>query len=237
MDDCGRTIPPSRERLAAAARAGWPTGSGLFVSGLVLMAAAASLAFFGERAAAEAKALVAGGLRSAVSRADPAEAAAESLRSGLSILALLAGPAVLAGIAFAVIPAVSARRGRGRTAVALPRPRPPRLILGTIGAACALAMLTTVALVWRRHAGVPWRFAAGEPGAGAELWSFFVELTAASGAIAALFGLAALAVGRHARWRALHLTPSEAKREERASAGSPRARGEARGRLRSGAAS
>jgi hypothetical protein len=200
------------------------------------MAAAASLAFFGERAAAGARALVAGGLRAAVSRAEPAVAIASVLRPGLELIALVVVPAALAAVAFAVIPAVAARRRGGGTAVPLPRPRPPRAILGAIGAACALATLAVLALVWRRHAGVPWRLAAGEPGAGGELWSLLVELIAASGALAAIFGLAGLAASRHARWQALHLTPSEARREERAGAGSPRARGEARARMRGRAA-
>jgi flagellar biosynthesis protein FlhB len=232
MAEDGRTVPPPRARLAAAARAGVFPRSRLLVAGATLAAAGAVGLLLGEQIAAVLGALVEQGLSSAVAeRGDPGMALASSLGRGLAaILPLVLIPAAV-GVVVALIPAIVARRGGGETSVPVPR-RPRRFSRGAL-TAVALAVFVLLALVaLRDRGGQLARSVAGLDSDNAWGGDLVALLVLAAGATMALAGLADLALERAHLLRSLALRPVDARREERAASGDPRARAQVRSRLR-----
>ncbi|MCP4674839.1 MAG: hypothetical protein GY854_04865, partial [Deltaproteobacteria bacterium] len=220
MRDSSSTVPPGHGRVAMAARAGLFPRSGVVSGGLALLAVAAVIAFAGQDFGRSLVALVRRGLtRAAASPSDPWSALKEVLYEGTLLILPILAAAFLAALAGAILPAIIARRHRGRSVVPLPdapAERLPLAILHALGV-CVAVLLT--AQIMRSHSGFVWRVAEGELGAGAELLAAFSEILACLGAVMLLVGLIEVAVLRRAIWKALHLSSLEARREERAAGG------------------
>jgi flagellar biosynthesis protein FlhB len=237
MADDERSIPPSRARLAAAARAGVFARSRLLVAGVVLAAAGATGYLLSARLGAALVGLVEEGLLDAVRlRGDPGAALLAGIGRGLlAVLPLILVPGAVGALA-AVLPALAARRGSGSTSVPLPV-RPSRASRGVL-AAFAVALFALLALVIVRSYGGELALALrGEGSGGRWVFELLAVLVATAGATAALAGLADLALERASLLRALALRPADAVREERAASGDPRVRSRVRARARQEAGS
>jgi flagellar biosynthesis protein FlhB len=232
MAEDGRTVPPSRARLAAAARAGVFPRSRLLVAGVALSAAGAVGYLLTEQLAEALAVLIGDGLQDAVGRrGDPGSVLVHGLARGLVlILPLVLIPAVL-GVLAALAPAIAARRGGGSTSV--PLPAPPRRVSSGVLALLALAVFALLALVIVREHGDAIARSLGGPVAGAD-WAgeLIALLVLAAGATMVLAGLADLALERASLLRALALRPSDALREQRAARGDPRTRAQIRAQAR-----
>jgi flagellar biosynthesis protein FlhB len=232
MAEDGRSIPPSRARLAAAARAGVFARSRLLVSGAVLTAAGAAGYALADQLGAALAALVERGLLDAtVQREGPGSALGSGLVEGLAlILPLVLIPAAVGALA-ALAPAIAARRGGGTTSA--PLPAPPRRASRGVLSAVALGVFALLALTIIRGHGDAIARSLREPESGAA-WAgeLIALLVLAAGATMVLAGLADLALERASLLRALALRPSEALREQRAASGDPRVRARIRAQTR-----
>jgi len=203
-----------------AARAGLFPRSGAFIGGLALLAVAAVLATTSEELGRSLVTLAGQGLTwAAAPPSDPWSALKELLKGGALLVLPILVAAFLAALAGAVLPAIIARRHRGRSAVPLPdapTERVPLAVLRSLGVCVAVLLFAQIV---RSHSGVVWRLADGDLGAGAELLNAFCQVLACFGAVMLLVGLMEIAVMRRAIWKALHLSSSEARREERAAGG------------------
>ncbi len=228
MEIGGRVVPPSHERTAAAAREGLFAGPRVLTGGLVLIAAAVMFGSMKEWLAAASVGLVRDGLFDAVTlRTDPTEALYGYLASGIAFLLALAGVLFAVALAGAVVPALIARRGVGRTAVSIPKEKPAR-ISSFVLAATGVAVFTLLSV----------KIVAGHgffsTGTGSTTADLPFSLIAAAGVVMCLVGMIDLALGRARIWRSLHLTRSEAVREDRASSGDRTAKSRVRAKMGEG---
>ncbi|MCP4604134.1 MAG: hypothetical protein GY847_27035 [Proteobacteria bacterium] len=220
MSSSDRTIPPGRGRIAKAARAGMFPRSSAIAGGLALLASAAVLALFAEQAGHSFMGLVEQGLDYAVaSRPEPGLALNELIKTGVWLILPLILAAFVGGLAGAVVPAVIARRHRGRTAVPLPRAPKERVAFTVLHVFAVFLVILFAAHILRSHMGAVTRLIRNDPGSQVELIYALSKLLAAGGAVMLLMGLAEIALLRHSLWRALHINSLEARREERAAGG------------------
>jgi flagellar biosynthesis protein FlhB len=230
MSHSDRTIPPGQGRVAAAARAGMFARSGAIVSGLVLLVSAAMLAFTGDRAGAYLQDLAQGGLDSVFMRPDSAREAVLTVSSAFFQSLPFLATVFVAGLLGALVPAMVARKNRGRTAVPLPKFPKNRFALTLLHLAGAILFTLLAVLVFRRRAGAVWPLMQGDFSATSGLLSAFCELLTAGGAILLLVGMAEIAIIRHSVWRTLFLDSMEAKREHRDAGGNNAAKSKSRKR-------
>ena len=228
METGGRVVPPSHERIAAAAREGLFAGSQILTGGLVLIAGAAMFWLMKEWLAGTSVGLVREGLFDAVTlRLDPTTALCGCLARGVAFLSPLAGALFAVALAGAVIPALMARRGVGQTAVSIPKEKPAR-VSSFVLAAAGVAAFTLLSVKIIGGHGFP------STGAGSAPADLPFSLIAAAGVVMCLVGMIDLALRRARIWRNLHLTRSEAVREERASSGDRAARSRVRAKMGEG---
>ncbi len=203
-----------------AARAGLFPRSGACPGGLALLAMAAVIAFAGEDLGRSLVTLTLQGLTwAAAPPSDPGSALKELLHEGSLIVLPILAAAFLAALAGAVLPAIIARRHRGRSAIPLPDAPTERIPLAMIRILGVSVAVLLFAQIVKSHSGFVWRLADGELGAGTELLTALSEILACFGAVMFLVGLMEVAVLRRAIWKALHLNSLEARREERAAGG------------------
>jgi flagellar biosynthesis protein FlhB len=229
MDETGgRQVPPSEARLAAAARAGLFPRSRLLVTGSVLLGAGSAGYLARERIGAALRGILADGLASALARrGDPGMALADGIVVGFRALLPLLLAGALAGVVAALVPALAARRGRGSTAVRFPR-RAARSRTGVLAIA-GVGLLALLALwLLRAYGGEAAQAARGEEVGVGWIGELMAALVFGAGAIAFVLGLAELALARARLLGELALTPSEARREERAASGDRRVKERAR---------
>ena len=224
MEGEGRTIPPGDNRVEAAAREGIFPRSRLLPVGFALLGCSAVLHLGGRWMGERLSVLMRDGLEAAVgAQSDPAQHLEWAFKEGISVLVPLLAVALLGSAIPQIIVTVSARRRRGHTSTPLPRDRGP----GFRGGLITLTALVLFGLLGFRimKAGAAELFQAASPEIlGGAILDLLVSLFAAAGAIALLAGVAELAWERTRIWRALHLSPSEAARDLRATRGDPRSR-------------
>jgi flagellar biosynthesis protein FlhB len=232
MVEDGRTVPPTRARLAAAARRGVFPRSRLLVAGATLTAAGAVGHLLGDQLTTSLTALVEQGLWSAVSeRSDPGAALASTLGHGLvALLPLLLVPAAV-GVVVALLPAIAARRGGGETSTPIPA-RTRRVSRGVLSLVAVVVYALLALLVVRSKGDLIARSLAGREADAAWGGDLVALLVLAAGATMVLAGLADLALERAHLLGTLALRPSDALREQRATSGDPRVRARVRSRAR-----
>jgi len=228
MVEDGRSVPPSRARMAAAARAGVFPQSRLLVAGLVLASAGAVGLLLGDQIAGALGALVEEGLSNAVvQRRDPGASLCATLVRGLLVVLPLVLIPAASGILASLAMAIAARRGGGSTSVPVP-PRPRRFSRGMLAGA-SLGVFGLFALaVLRAHGGALARSVEGLGAGTAWVGELVAQLVLAAGVTATVAGLADLALDRASLIGALALRPADALRDQRAASGDP----ELRARLR-----
>ena len=143
----------------------------------------------------------------------------EALGKGLVLIVPILTAALIAGSISSLLPAILAKKSGGRTAV--PLPNVPRIsfsssILKITG--MILALLVSL-LIIRSHAGALASSMEGNGSAAIDLFNGLLGLLAAGGVVMILAGLADQAIKRHTLWRLLHLSRSEAGREQRMTGG------------------
>ena len=232
MVEDGRTVPPSRARLAAAARRGVFPRSRLLVAGATLAAAGAVGYLLGDQLDESCRALVEQGLVSAVTeRDDPGAALAARLGHGLVlVLPLVAIPAAVAFLV-SLLPALAARRGDGETSLPIPH-RSRRLSRGVLSLAALVVFALSALAIVRGKGDLVARAIAGRETEVAWAGELIALLVLAAGGTMVLAGLADLALDRTHMLGTLALRPSEAQREQRAASGDPRVRAQVRSRAR-----
>lgn len=222
MEIGGRVVPPSTERTAAAARDGLFAGSRILTGGLVLIAGAAIFGSMKDWLAGASVGLVRDSLFDAMTlRLDSTAALCGSLGRGIAFFLPLAGALFAVALAGAVIPALIARSGKGRTAVPIPKEKPAR-VSSFVLAAAGVAVFTLLSIKIIGGHGFPFK------GAGSAFADLSLSLIAAAGVVMCLVGMIDLSLRRARIWRSLHLTRSEAVREERAAMGDRAARSRVR---------
>lgn len=225
METGGRVIPPSHERTAAAAREGLFAGSRILTGGLVLIVGAAMFGSMKEWMSQASVKLVREGLFDAVTlRPDPIAALYSCLGRGAVLLLPVAAALFTVASAGAVIPALMVRRGKGRTAISIPKEKPAR-ISSFVLAATGVAVFTLLSVKIIGSHGFSFT------GVGSSFADLPFSLIAAAGVVMCLMGMIDLALRRARIWRSLHLTKSEAAKEERASFGDRAARSRVRAKM------
>ncbi len=228
METGGRVVPPSHERIAAAAREGLFAGSRVLTGGLVLIVSAAMFVSMKEWLAGTTVELVRHGLFDAVTlRPDPTTALYGCLGRGIVFLLPFLGALFAVALAGAVIPALMARRGVGQTAVSIPQEKPARVSSFVLNAAGVAAFTLLSIKIIGGHGF-------SSTGAGSAPADLLFSLIAAAGVVMCLVGMIDLALRRARIWRRLHLTRSEAVREERAASGDRAARSRVRAKMGEG---
>jgi flagellar biosynthesis protein FlhB len=189
------------------------------VSGLVLLVSAGILAFTGDRVGAYLQDLAQGSLDSVFIRPDPAREVVLTVRNAFFQTLPFFVAVFALGLLGALVPALVARKNRGRTAVPLPKFPKNRFALTLLHIAGAILFVLLALLVFRHRAGAVWPLLQGNFDGVSELFVAFCELLTAGGAILVLVGMAEIAIIRHSVWRTLFLDPMEAKRENRDAGG------------------
>lgn len=216
MTENGRFIPPRSGRLAWAARKGFFPHSRSLVAGMACLAGAAA-AYAGQGAIEGGfQTLFSGGLHSAVQRdLGPVEA---SLHAGRAVI-----PMVLAGVIApflgallgAWIPVVLFRRGKGQTAVPLPRMPSSRIEIAAIRFLGSMVFVLAVLHIVRAVPSV-----GNAPDGGIRvLGHLIMEIVFLLGGILTVVGAAEVLCLRVSLFRALFLNRQEARREARATDG------------------
>jgi hypothetical protein len=124
-----------------------------------------------------------------------------------------------AGLLGALVPAMVARKNRGRTAVPLPKFPKNRIALTLLRTSGAVLFTLLAFYIFRRRVGAVWHLLQGDYNAANDLFIAFCELLTAGGAVLVLLGMAEIAIIRHSVWRTLFLDRMEARRENRDAGG------------------
>lgn len=215
----GCTLPPSEGRIGAAAREGVFPRSRLLAAGITLLAGAGAIWLLGEWAAGRIAHLAGEGLRAALAtRVDPASYLVDSLWTGVSVLAPLAGVILIAGVVPQGIAALVQRRKGGQTSTPVPRLAGEGRASG-IAALLSAAVFGLAAIEIARRQGPAMIGAEDSVGAAEAISTLVASLLAAAGGVALLGGAIQLVFERGRIWRALHLSSSQAARDLRDQAG------------------
>jgi flagellar biosynthesis protein FlhB len=193
--------------------------SGAIVSGLVLLAAAGMLALTGDRAGVYLQNLVHRSLETIFIESEPTLEIVQTARSAFFQILPFLTTVFAAGLLGALVPAIVARKNRGRTAVPLPKFPKNRIALTAIRTAGATLFTLLALYIFREQVGSVWRVLQGDLSAINELFVALCQLLAGGGAVLVLLGMAEIAIIRHGVWRTLFLNKMEAKRESREAGG------------------
>jgi hypothetical protein len=193
------------------------------------------MALMGERAGVYLQNLAQGSLEAVFVRPEPTLELVQTVRSAFFQTLPFLTTVFAAGLLGALVPAMVARKNRGRTAVPLPKFPKNRIALTLIHTAGAVLFTLLAFFIFRRRIGSVWHLVQGDHSALNELFIAFCELLTAGGAVLVLLGMAEIAIVRHSVWRTLFLDRMEAKRESRDAGGDSAVKSKHRRRATKGA--
>jgi flagellar biosynthesis protein FlhB len=226
-------LSPGEGRIAAAYRAGRFPASDLLSTGVVLLLLAAALYCLAGQTVSALVELFHRGLLDVLRRPREIDAAMTSLSTLVRVTLPFSGLVLFVSALSTVLPALAARRRRGRTAIPLPpqkNARFSRFALRLLGAVVFISIAISIIK------GLPLG-GANALEALTVLGTGLCQTIAAAGGVMVLVGAGELVLMRHIVWRTLFLDTAEQRREQRAREGDPHVKREQRARPGRGAMS
>jgi flagellar biosynthesis protein FlhB len=227
MKEDGRFIPPGPGRAAAFARRGGFGKSSLLAAGSGLLGACAALYIFRDRFYSGLVGAFRLGIDNAINNpSSPVDSIAISAESFFQLLIPVSISIFAAAFFGAVLPAMAARRGKGATAVPLPKIPQARLTTAAVRLFGA-GLFVAGSLLAVRQTRLDVLSPTGWIG---EIGALCLRVLAVLGSVLVLVGMAEILILRHQIFQALFLNRSEARREIRGQQGSREAASRSRRR-------